>query len=303
MAKTTLSQAQAALEAGKWSLAASLFETVYQTTQTLALNLQLVTALKADQKYTLASTYAAEFEADYLVTAERFNLYLAVLLASHQFIKARLITEACRQTPANWLAEADQQITTAEQVAEQTMQQTLTTTMRQFYHLSDQPVAAQAERLAAAQHLTYAKYLTAAKFLLVDPFLHQLSRVEVLYTLRGLGTTDAVQFLWFDQTEQTVVPAELPVIGSDRISQQLQWEIQQQAGQVDATLAAGLQAELPLQLMYLYPTPAKIVTDAKIWINLLIATQRGAIPRHLTVAGQKMAENQVKIREFNENLV
>jgi len=263
----------------------------------------LVTALNATQKYTLASTYAAEFEAAYLETAARFQLYLTVLLASHQFIKARLLTETSRQAQAAWADHAEEQIVAAEATAEQQLQQTLTTTMRQFYHLSDQPVAVQAERLAAAQHLTYTKYLTAAQFLLRDPFLPQLARVEVLYTLRGLGTTTEVTFLWFDQTEMVVTPAELPLMGTDQVSQTLQTELQTQIGQADATLAASLAAEIPLQLMYLYPTPAKIITDPKIWINLLIATYQGQVPRHLTVAGQQMYENQAKIRKFNENLV
>ncbi|VDG30606.1 hypothetical protein [Lactobacillus sp. CBA3605] [Lactiplantibacillus mudanjiangensis] len=297
-----LTQAQTAANAGHWSQAASLFETAYQTEQSFAINQQLVPALAKTQKYTAASTYAAEFEATYLTTATNFNLYLTILLASHQFIKAHIIVVAAQQAESSWASDAKQQVVTAEAQAEQSMAQTLTVTMRQFMHLADQPVAEQTARLAAAQHLTLTKYLTAAKFLLVDPFLSQLVRVEVLYTLRAVGIDTSVQFRWFDQTELTIVPITLPAIGQDATSQQLDQTLQSTIGQTDAGQYENLQAVLPLQLMYLYPQPEKIITDADVWIKLLIARQQGVTPQNLTVAGEKMLANQLKIQEMTAEL-
>ncbi|MFC6180706.1 hypothetical protein [Lactiplantibacillus daowaiensis] len=297
-----VAQAQTASSAGDWSQAASLLETAYQLEQSFTINHQLVTALTQIQNYAAASTYAAEFETTYLATGADFNLYLTICLANHEFIKAHMLIQAIRQQHVDWVNPATEQVTIAEAQAEQTLQQTLTTTMRQFYHLSDQPVAEQPVRLAAAQHLTLAKYVTAARFLLLDPFLQQLSRVEVLYTLRAAGVTQPVQFLWFDQTEVTVVPAELPVIGTDATSVQVEAALQAAVGQLDVSLYESLQAMLSLQLMYLYPYSEKIITDSQIWINLLITSQQGQTPRHLTVTGQEMLANQTKIQEMNAEL-
>ncbi|AVK60597.1 hypothetical protein C5Z25_01890 [Lactobacillus sp. CBA3605] len=293
-----LKAAQVAADQADWSTAASLFETVYQTAQSYALNLQLVTALVATQKYTLASAYAAEYEPTYLATDAAASLYLTALLESHQFIKARMAAEL-RVAQTDWYAQTLAQITAAETLATTTLQQTLKTTMRQFYHMSDQPVAAQNDQLLAAQHLTYAQYVTAAKFLLIDPFLHQLSRVEVLYTLRALGVATTVQFLWLDETRLAVIPSALPAMGQDSGSRTVQHALQQQFAQTDVTMFENLQAVLSLQLMYLYPETEKIMTDAQLWLTLLLAAQTGTVPRNLTVTGQKMLDIQQQIQQLN----
>lgn len=293
---------QAAAAAGKWSIAASTLEAAYQNDQNYELNWQLVTALCHTKKYTQASSLALEYETTYLATAETANVLIDCLCQSQQFIQARLSAQTRAQAVPTWFETAQQHIAAAEQAAEQTMAQTLTTTMKQFYHLSELPVAAQISRLATAKHLTYAKYLTAAKFLLVDPFLHQISRVEVLYTLKGLGVAEKVSFIWLDQTKLTIVPAQLPEMGMDTLSQAMQQELQARLAQQDVALYESLQGLLSLQLMYLYPVPERIVTNVQTWVDLLVTSQTGAVSPNLTVSEQKMLDKQQKIQELNLEL-
>ncbi|MFC6296093.1 hypothetical protein ACFQH1_12845 [Lactiplantibacillus daoliensis] len=294
---------QAAAAAGDWSAATSALEAAYQNDQNYELNLQLVTALCHTQNYTQASLLALEYETRYLESDQTADTLISCLCQSQQFIQARLSAQLRVQSAPAWLKTTQQRIFAAEQDAERTMAQTLTATMKQFYHLSELPVAAQIPRLTTAKHLTFAKYLTAAKFLLVDPFLHQLSRVEVLYTLKGLGVTDEVTFIWLDQTQLTLIPAKLPVMGADAVSEATQQELRRRLGQQDVALYESLQGLLSLQLMYLYPVPEKIVTDVQTWIDLLIASQTRELSPKLTVSEQKMLDNQQKIQELNLELV
>lgn len=293
---------QAAAANGEWSTAASAFEAAYQQTQNYDLNLQLVTVLCETQNFQQASSIALEYESHYLATDETASRLISCLCQSQQFIQARLSAQLRAQTAPEWLEATKRQILSAEQDAETTMAQTLTATMKQFYHLSELPVPAQISRLAAAKHLTYAKYLIAAKFLLVDPFLHQLSRVEVLYTLKGLAVADKVSVVWFDQKQRSVIPAQLPVMGTDRVSQATQQELQRRLAQQDVSLYESLQGLLSLQLMYLYPDPEKIVTNSQKWVELLIASQTGTLSPNLTVSEQKMLDCQQKIQELNLEL-
>ncbi|ETY73977.1 hypothetical protein [Lactiplantibacillus fabifermentans] len=299
-ATETITAAQKAAAAADWSTAAALFETAYQATQTATLNEQLVNALVQTEKYTPALTYAMEFEAAYLANDTAATLYLTAALGSHQLIDARIFV--AQRPSGSWQTTAFERITAAEATAEETLQATLTTTMRQFYHLSELPVPAQTERLHAAKQLTLTKYLTAAQFLLVDPFLHQLTRVEVLYTLHELRVTQPVDFIWLDGTKQTVVPADLPALAADATSQQVVAVLQQPLAQQDASLTENLQAFLPLQLMYLYPFSEKAISDAEQWVQLVVADQMGALPEKISADQQKMLDIQHKIQQLNLDL-
>ncbi|WP_047999971.1 hypothetical protein [Lactiplantibacillus herbarum] len=295
----TLSEMQVAAEKAMqeqhWSQAASLWETVYQAQQTPEINYQLVQSLVADEKYAAASTYASEFETYYLQTDEAATLYLTALLNNQQFIQARILVHA---RPGSWQKMALVAIQAAEEKAERTLQSTLTTTMRQFYHLSDQPVVNHASLLQAATHLTYSKYLTAAKFLLVDPFLHPLTRVEVLYTLREIGVTDTVKVQWIDELPLTVTPADLPMIGQDSASLAVQDILQDRLGQQDVTLFASLQELLALQLMYLYPQTETVVSDPQRWVDILIAMQTGTLSENPSQTDAKIIALQQKLQQF-----
>jgi len=287
--------AEKAMQEQHWSEAACLWETVYQAQQTSEVNYQLVQSLVADEKYAAASTYASEFERDYLQTDEAATLYLTALLNNQQFIQARILVHA---RPGSWQGTALATTQAAEEKAERTLQSTLTLTMRQFYHLSDQPVINHASLLQAATHLTYSKYLTAVKFLLVDPFLHPLTRVEVLYTLREIGVTDTVKMQWIDEQPLTVTPAALPMIGQDSASLAVQGILQERLGQQDVTLFASLQELLALQLMYLYPRTEMVVTDPQRWVNILIEMQTGTLSEKPSPADVKIIALQQKLQQF-----
>lgn len=296
----TRTAAEKATATEKWSEAASLWETVYQAEQTADNNYQLVTALVADEQFLAASTTAAEFEQTYLKTDQAADLYLTALLKSHQFIPAHILLNA-RQV-SSWTHGAQNRIQAAENQAEQTMATTLDTTMRQFYHLSDQPVGAQTERLQAAKHLTYGKYLTAAKFLLVDPFLHQLSRVEVLYTLCAMGVPDEVTMQTFDEQRVTVVPATLPTMGKDATSLAVQQVLTEMIGQDDPTLYAGLQALLSLQLMFLYPQIERVILDAEVWVKVFVGLQTGQLSENNNPQTSRIVAVQQKIQQMIQDL-
>mgnify|MGYP004606521517 CR=1 FL=1 len=302
----TLSETQLAAEratrAQEWSQAASLWERVYQHEQSAPVNYQLVRALVADQQFVAAASYARESEAQYLAADVAADVYLAALIGKHEFISARIVIKA-RQQSTRWTATACATLSAAETQAEQQLQATLTTTMRQFYHLSDQPVVSHAERLQAARHLTYQRYLTAAKFLLVDPFLHPLTRVEVLYTLYELRVPDEVQMRWlFDERRLTIRPAELLPLGTDTTSIATQHALKAQLGNQDVFLYENLRELLQLQLMYLYPQPGLVISDPTAWVTVLIGQQTGNLPTGLTERQMTIVKIQQKIQQFSLDL-
>ncbi|MCB7464371.1 hypothetical protein [Lactiplantibacillus argentoratensis] len=300
IAETQLAAEQASRDQD-WSKAASLWEQVYQAQQKAAINYELVQALVADQQYVAAANYASEFEAQYLATDAAADLYLNALIANHDFISARIMVRA---RPASaWTATAIATLNAAERTAEQTLGTTLTTTMRHFYHLSDQPVQKQVTGLQAARHLPYERYLTAAKFLLVDPFLHPLTRVEVLYTLYQLQVPETVKMQWLlDEQILTLCPAKLVALGQDETSKAVYRVLEARLGDRDVFLYESLRELLQLQLMYLYPRAAQVITDATAWINILISQQTGDPLTEPNDQTEKMMKVQQKIQQFSLDL-
>ncbi|WP_251897571.1 hypothetical protein [Lactiplantibacillus paraplantarum] len=293
--------AERASQAQEWSQAASLWEQVYQTQQTAPINYHLVQALVADQQYVAAASYASEFEAQYLATDGAAELYITALIANHDFIMARIVIMARKSS--GWTKTMLATLAAAETNAEQTVATTLTTTMRHFYHLSDQPARQHADSLQAAHHLTYQRYLTAAKFLLVDPFLHPLTRVEVLYTLYNLRVPEMVKMQWLLNDEMlTLCPAKLSVFGQDETSMAVYRVLKARLGNQDVFLYENLRELLQLQLMYLYPQAKAVITDPAAWIDVLIWQQTG---QAVTVTGaeiEKMMKIQQKIQQFSLDL-
>ncbi|MGY5269926.1 hypothetical protein [Lactiplantibacillus plantarum] len=300
IAETQLAAEQAS-RAQDWSKAASLWEQVYQAQQTAPVNYELVQALVADQQYVAAANYASEFEAQYLATDAAADLYLNALVANHDFISAQIMIKA-RPTSA-WTTAASTILKAAESTAERTLGSTLTTTMRHFYHLSDQPVQKQVAGLQAARHLPYEHYLTAAKFLLVDPFLHPLTRVEVLYTLYQLQVSETVKMQWLlDEKMLTLCPAKLVALGQDETSKAVYHALKVRLGNQDVFLYESLRELLQLQLMYLYPCAAQVITDSTAWIDLLISLQTGQTITPTDDQTEKMMKIQQKIQQFSLDL-
>ncbi len=294
--------AQAASTSQKWSQAASLWERVYQAQQTPKFNFQLVTALVADRQYSAAINYAAEFEGVYRRSDSAASLYLRALIGSQQFIPARMLIVA-RVTHRDWSKTASRELDAAERAATSEMAATMKTAMRRFYHLSDQPAIAQAEQIQAAQRLTYEKYVTAAKFLLVDPFLHQLARVEVLDTLRALGVSETVTFQWLDQTVISCQPSALVPVGTDSLAKTVHAALEARIGHQNASLSQELTASLRLQLMYLYPRTELGITDANAWVRLMLNQSPTTPATNLTAGEEKMVHLQSVIQKYNSELL
>ncbi|MCT0160924.1 hypothetical protein [Lactiplantibacillus pentosus] len=293
--------AEQAVAEKDWNQAANLWEQIYQDEQSAANNFQLVRALVADQQYVTARNYASEFEGQYLASDEAASVYLRALIANHEFISARIVIVA--RGKSDWTQAALTTLSAAENDAEAHLQSTLTTTMRHFYHLSDQPVQAQVADLQAARHLTMQRYLTAAKFLLVDPFLHPLTRSEVLYTLHELQVNTPVQMQWLlDDQQLTLCPAELTEVGADEISLATKQLLKIQLADQDVFLYENLRELLQLQLMYLYPRPELAITDPADWVAVLIAQQTGQETTNLSEEQEKMMKIQQKIQQFSLDL-
>ncbi|CAK1234030.1 type I restriction endonuclease subunit R [Fructobacillus cardui] len=258
-------QAEAEFNQEHYHQAADLFVTVYQEEQSLAVNRQLVLALKEDQQYQLAKDYATDFLSDYAQHENLFLLYFDLLLQIQNFVSAQQWT---LQSPNQALIEdLLAQIRGIERKAEDQQGQTLKTIAQHFYHLSDESMVAQQERYQQAFHLPVATFVTGAKFLLVDPFASPLMRSTLLSDLQELGETGGVTYQWLDQQRYQIdLQAILPLF-SNQSFQKLVAALDDQVGQEDPIAYQALFDQLRLEAMLLFPRLEESILDATAWVD------------------------------------
>ncbi|CAK1222111.1 Tetratricopeptide (TPR) repeat (TPR) [Fructobacillus cardui] len=283
-------QAEAEFNQEHYHQAADLFVTVYQEEQSLAVNRQLVLALKEDQQYQLAKDYATDFLSDYVQHENLFLLYFDLLLQTQNYVSAQ---QWALQSPNQELTEGLlAQIRDGERKAEDQQGQTLKTIAQHFYHLSDESMVAQQECYQQAFHLPVATFVTGAKFLLVDPFASPLMRSTLLSDLQELGETGVVTYQWLDQQRYQIdLQAILPLF-SNKAFQKLVIALDDQVGQEDPIAYQALFDQLRLEAMLLFPRLEESILDATAWVDAdLSAFYQEQVPEE--EAQQKQAHDLV----------
>jgi hypothetical protein len=100
----------------------------------------------------------------------------------------------------------------------------------------------------------------------------------------------------------TLCPAKLVALGQDETSKAVYHALKVRLGNQDVFLYESLRELLQLQLMYLYPCAAQVITDSTAWIDLLISLQTGQTITPSDDQTEKMMKIQQKIQQFSLDL-
>lgn len=267
VAEQDFEQALTAYRNARWSTASAAFTTLYQAQQTPELNRYLAASLYHDQQFLAAEQIAAENDGAYLLSAEWFDLRLAIALANQQFIFAR---ELCVvPQAAAWRAAGERRIEAAEEASRTRLGATQRVLAKQFYHLGDVSLAEQQRRLLRAHQLPLAEFLRGTQYLLIDPFLHPLIRATLLEELFRLRVKMVVKVQWLDDQVHSVDTAKLTGVNDNGAARIALAYLNDQIAQDNPGLAANVRQTLNLQLMMVYPFADKILTHPEAWVDWL----------------------------------
>lgn len=237
------------------------FTALYQEIDTPVVNQQLVRALMADQQFAQALQVAHEQQEEYLQSPDLTALLCQVELANSNFIAARqLAIQQPKLLP---------EVSTAEQIARQQTPTTIQARLKHFFHLGDGGLVTQQRGFAAAQMLPLDEFVQGSRFVLRDPFVLPLIKSTLLQTLASLQVTDRLTYLWLDDHEYQVVPAQIPDLETLPAVQAVVAELKRRFAQDDPITYQTKHEEFQLQLTLLYPRVAEVIIDPSAWVVAL----------------------------------
>lgn len=293
MAKQMLQRADRLLAAHQWSTAVSVLKKLLDQRQDdrdeAGLVPRMVVALNHCHRFREAFDYASEVPGQFITSISQATVWLQAALGAKQFIDARLFITYCDEAWQESLLELVEQ---AEEKARQSSAASLKTQLQSFYHLGDQPVVQQSQLLNDGHKLPLAEYLMGAKFLLRDPFTNAFVRSNIIYLLQQLQVKEAVKYLWLDDKEYSVVPADLGSLEHDPSLNSAQQALKKRLADSDPVKYLAMTNQLNLQGMLLYPRIGEVITDPTGWVAILLGDSQADDP-----AAQAMADWQKKLNK------
>lgn len=267
----------------KWSAASEQLEGLYEHHHKAAYVRKLAQALYMDHQYIRGMTYVWQAVNDFYLNKDSAFLALRLLLKSQYFIRARLFIA---NGPQEWRKEFTKRVKKEESFVEEHYRETINESLKKFYHIGDVPVSGQRNRLEEAYHLPLADFLNGARFVLRDPFTNPLVRANIIDVLREIGVNEQLTYCWLDGKEYHVVPAELQPIDTIEEVKAVRTIISERLENDNPQLYNAALQQFNLQVMFLVPRIAAVITVPTEWADYLIA--------HLTGSACQVSERVVK---------
>ncbi|MCH3922554.1 hypothetical protein [Limosilactobacillus sp.] len=270
--KRELRRALVLIKQEKWKAASEILGGLLADTTSPVLVFNQVLALYHDHQYVQALSLVVEEPTLFLKTRSDAELAVRVLLANRRYIKCRLLIAG---TDPAWREKLLGLVVDSEQAAEVKYQATIQQTLRQFYHLGDGTILEQRERLNEAYELPLNEFLLGSRFVLRDPFVQPLIKSDIIETLRCIHLDAQLTYLWLDNQEYQVNPAQL--VGSDELPavKKVRQLIFDRLANQDAMRYQLANQQFDLQLMFLMPRVKEVIDDPASWAEELLVTIDG----------------------------
>lgn len=261
-------QAQRLLAEEKWNQASDILEALLNEVEDPHLARLTIYSLYRAHLFTRASVYVFEYLEILITNFDDAKMAIEIFLESEFYIAARL---AVVRLPGEWQEKLMPLIQEKEAQAHQNFRETLQLRLKDFYHLGDQGLYEQQDRLQAAYKLPLQEFVTGAKFILRDPFSHPLVKSSIVELLCKLKVSEQVTILWLDQQEYQIRPIELLPLSLHPVVLAGKEVIRQRLGDNNPQQEQLALQEFQLQVMFLYPRIETVITDIARWIDIIIA--------------------------------
>ncbi len=265
-------QARELVKQEKWGPAGDILDTLVEKTADPAATRLLVRVLDADHQYVQALSNVLEDPTLFWTDEASAKLAVRLMVQNQRFMLARLFIA---DGPTKWRPALTTIAEDGEKAAQASYQQTIQQRLKDFYHLGDGNLMEQRHRLSDAYDLPLASFLMGTRFVLRDPFVHYLIKADIIESLRRVGVDTQLSYLWIDNQEYEVNPAKLVDQDDAPAVKAVRQAIAKQLGDTDAIRYQMASQQLDLQLMFLYPRAAAVITDPQEWATVLMTTLDG----------------------------
>lgn len=226
-------------------------------------NVMYLKALYMSNQFETAYKFLSEDPNEFYSNAETQELAVKVLIANHNFIEARMTLNKMGRNQALF-----KQLKTAEIDAENNQSQTNEQLLNSFYHMGDQNIWDQQKVLQNAEKLPLNMYLKGVKLVLRDPFIKQIIKSSIVENMISLKINEELTIYWIDDQEHQFLPSKLEPLEKDKLSIKL-IKMLKSDFKDKPTEFINYMKILQLQLLYLIPFTDKIITDQRVWLDVL----------------------------------
>ncbi|TPR40766.1 hypothetical protein [Apilactobacillus micheneri] len=208
---------------------------------------------------------------DFLHSLSDFKLLILVLVKNREFIKAREITEQIRKISKQWYKISIDIISKEEGLVLENEPAYLQNISNEFYHMSfNNNLYEQKETLLKGEKLPFNKFISYTKYLLLDPFVQETIKSELVDTLRKTNYQDIVKIKWIDNDVYSINMGELKPLSQLKTYNNIMSRVDADYANNDPILYLRVKAYFEYQSITLYPLNDQIINNVNDWYKLSI---------------------------------
>ncbi|TPR23902.1 hypothetical protein DY102_02220 [Apilactobacillus timberlakei] len=223
------------------------------------------------EKFIDAKRIAYDNLNDFLHSLSDFKLLILVLVKNREFVKAREITEQIRKISKQWCKISTDIISEEERFVLENESAYLQNISNEFYHMSfNNNLYEQKETLLKGEKLPLNKFISYTKYLLLDPFVQETIKSELVDTLRKIGYQDIIKFRWINDNVYSVNMKELQPLSKLESYNNIMSKVAADYANNDPILYLRVKSYFEYQSITLYPLNDQIINNVNDWYKLSI---------------------------------
>ncbi|WP_105956236.1 hypothetical protein [Apilactobacillus quenuiae] len=208
---------------------------------------------------------------DFLRSFSDFKLLILVLVKNKEFIKSREIVEQIHYLSKEWYDISINVINKEEKIVLENEPAYLKNVSNDFYHMSfNKNLYEQKETLLKGEKLPINKFVNYTKYLLLDPFVQENIKSELIDTLRKINYQDTISIRWIDDDVYSVNMKELKPLSKLDSYNKIMSKLDDDYSNKNPILYLKVKSYFEYQSITLYPLNEQIIKNVDDWYNLSI---------------------------------
>lgn len=273
------------LQSNNYEEAISYLKKAYTIKDDESINVLLVSALFQNDRIREALEMAEEKKAFYENNERRLLVYVELLLANNNFLKAqKYIDENSKGADSpyyeTWL-KLDQELYLKRKETERQQREKEEVSLKQLFSLASVSHEEQFNIISQADRLSTQQLQKVSPSVFNNPYVHPLAKSSLLSILIERKDTKEYSYSWFEETK-VIVPSQITPFDKHETVLTLH-EIARQVYEQNPSLFELVKNELKFILLMLFPFIEEVITKGKEkeWVLAIGERVEGSAPNEL----------------------
>lgn len=238
---------------------------------------------------------------DFLYSRSDFKLLILVFVKNREFVKAREITEQIRKISKQWYKMSIDIIVKEEKFVLKNEPVYLKNISNEFYHMSfNNNLYEQKETLLKGEKLPFNKFISYTKYLLLDPFVQETIKSELVDTLRKINYKNIIKIRWIDNDVYSINMRELKPLSKLESYNNIMSKVDTDYANNDPILYLRVKTYFEYQSITLYPLNDLIINNVNNWYKMSVDLYLNSQNIHYNKDSSYYNLISIIINKFNE---